>query len=154
MFGILFSFTLLWGSGTAMAETLEEDQVTHEKAPVEQEGSGISLTVNNPIYSQAESIALTLRVFNYTNQEITFSFPTAQRYEFTMQDAESQEVWRWSNGQIFAQVLGKETLGPGREEMVYTETYAGPLEPGRHKVTGILVSSDRTLSASITITIR
>ncbi|MCH8837736.1 MAG: hypothetical protein IIA60_08030 [Candidatus Marinimicrobia bacterium] len=71
-----------------------------------------------------------------------------------MVDAEGQEVWRWSNERIFAQVLGQETLGPGREDMVYTEAYAGPLEPGGYKVTGILIASDRTISASITITIR
>ena len=154
LFGILISFTLLWSPGTATDETLKVNQVTHEQAPVEQEGSGISVTVNKPLYTPEESIAMTLRVFNYTSQEITFSFTTAQRYEFTMDDAEGQEVWHWSDGRIFAQVIGKETLGPGREEMVYTETYAGPLEPGGYKVTGILVASDRTISASITITIR
>ena len=71
-----------------------------------------------------------------------------------MVDAEGQEVWRWSNGHIFAQVLGQETLGPGLEEILYTATYAGPLEPGGYKITGALLASGRSILASITITIR
>lgn len=71
-----------------------------------------------------------------------------------MVDAEGQEVWRWSNERIFAQVLGQETLGPGLEEILYTATYAGPLEPGVYKITGALLASGRSILASITITIR
>ena len=41
------------------------------------------------------------------------------------------------------QVLGEETLGPGREEVVYTGTYAGPLQPGDYEVIGALISANR-----------
>ena len=51
-----------------------------------------------------------------------------------MVDAEGQEVWRWSNERIFAQVLGQETLGPGLEEILYTATYAGPLQSADAKL--------------------
>jgi len=54
---------------------------------------------------------------------------------------------------MFAQMLGEETLGPGREEVVYTETHTGSLQPGGYKVTGALISANRPLSASLTITV-
>ena len=54
---------------------------------------------------------------------------------------------------MFAQVLGEETLGPGREEVVYTETYDEPLRPGSYEVTGAFIAANRPLSASLMITI-
>lgn len=144
-FGVLIISTILWGSCSP---------ITEEKGLMTQEGSGISIRVNKPLYSSGESISMSLRVFNTTDQEITFSFRDARRYDFTIEDEEGQEVWRWSNGRMFAQVLGEETLGPGRVEVLYSETYTGTLKAGEYKVTGILVASGRTISASITITIR
>ena len=114
---------------------------------------GVSVTTNRAIYDTGERIVIELIVFNRTPEKLTFHFKDAQRYDFVIEDGEGKVVWRWSNGRMFAQVLGEETLGPDRADVVYTETYAGPLEPGDYKVIGILVAQDRPLSASVTIRI-
>ena len=114
---------------------------------------GVSLTTDKAIYTAGESIIMELTVFNRTAENLTFDFRDAQHYDFIIEDAEGNSVWRWAEGRMFAQVLGEETLGPGREEVVYTETYAGPLQPGGYKVIGALVSTNRPLSASLMITI-
>ena len=114
---------------------------------------GISVTTDKASYAAGERIVIELIVFNRTPDQLTFHFRDAQRYDFVIEDAEGKRVWRSAEGQMFAQVLGEETVGPGREEMVYTETYAGPLEPGDYNVIGSLVAQDRPLSASLTITI-
>ena len=114
---------------------------------------GVSVTTNKAIYATGERIVIQLIVFNRTPEKLTFHFKDAQRYDFIIEDGEGKKLWHWAEGQMFAQVLGEETAGPGREEMVYTETYAGPLEPGDYKVIGILVAQDRPLSASVTIRI-
>ena len=144
-FRVLIISTMLWGSCS---------QIIEEKGLFTQEGSGISVRVNKPLYGSGEPISMTLRVFNHADQQITFSFRDARRYDFTIEDEEGQAVWRWSHGRMFAQVLGEETLGSGREEVLYSETYTGMLKAGEYKVTGILVASQRAISASITITIR
>ena len=114
---------------------------------------GVSLTTDKAIYAAGESIVMELIVFNRTAKSLTFDFRNAQHYDFVIEDAEGNSVWRWAEGRMFAQVLGEETLGPDREEVIYTETYAGPLQPGGYKVTGALISANRPLSASLTITI-
>ncbi len=114
---------------------------------------GVSLTTDKAIYAAGESIVMELIVFNRAAESLTFDFRDAQHYDFIIEDAEGNSVWRWAEGRMFAQVLGEETLGPGREEVVYTETYAGPLQPGGYKVIGALISANRPLSASLTITI-
>ncbi len=114
---------------------------------------GVSVTTDKAIYTASESIVIELTVFNRTAESLTFDFSNAQHYDFIIEDAEGNSVWRWAEGRMFAQVLGEETLGPGREEVVYTETYAGPLQRGGYEVTGVLISSNRPLSASLTIRI-
>ena len=114
---------------------------------------GVSLTTDKAIYTVGESIVMELIVFNRTAENLTFDFRNAQHYDFVIEDTEGTRVWRWAEGRGFAQVLGEETLGPGREEVVYTETYTEQLQPGCYKVIGALVSANRPLSASLTITI-
>ena len=114
---------------------------------------GVSLTTDKAIYAAGESIVIELIVFNRSSKNLTFDFRDAQHYDFIIEDTEGNSVWRWAEGRRFVQVLGEETLGPGREEVVYTGTYAGLLQPGDYKVIGILVAQDKPLSASVTITI-
>lgn len=121
---------------------------------MEREGFGISVSVNKPIYSSGEPISMALYVFNNTGQEVTFLFSDAQRYDFTIEDEEGREVWRWSEGRMFAQVLGEETLGPGREEIRYTASYQGALEPSSYQITGIVVAKNRPMSASVSIVVK
>jgi len=114
---------------------------------------GVSLTTDKAIYAAGESIVMELIIFNRGAESLTFDFRNAQHYDFLIEDAEGNSVWRWAEGRMFAQVLGEETLGPGRGEVVYTETFAGPLRPGGYKVIGALIAANRPLSASLTITI-
>ena len=114
---------------------------------------GVSVSTDKAIYAAGESVVMELIVFNRTAENLTFGFGDTQHYDFIIEDTEGNSVWRWGEGRVFAQVLGEETLGPGREEVVYTETYAGPLGPGGYKVIGALISYNRPLSASLMITV-
>ena len=114
---------------------------------------GVSVTANKAIYAAGEMIVIELIVFNRTPEQLTFHFKDAQRYDFIIEDAEGKRVWWWAEGRMFAQMLGEETLGPNRAEVVYTETYTGPLGPGEYKLSGMLIALDKPLSASVTITI-
>jgi len=130
-----------------------EDISAHRDGTTAKLTFGVSLTTDKAIYAGGESIVMELIVFNRTAENLTFDFGNAQHYDFIIEDTEGTGVWRWSEGRMFAQMLGEETLGPGRAEVVYTETYAGPLQPGGYKVIGALISANRPLSASLTITI-
>ena len=114
---------------------------------------GVSLTTDKAIYAAGESIVIELIVFNRTSKNLTFDFRDAQHYDFIIEDTEGNSVWTWAEGRMFAQVLGEEVLGPGREEVIYTETFDEPLQPGRYKVTGALIAANRPMSASLMITI-
>jgi hypothetical protein len=116
---------------------------------------GISMSTDKMIYPAGETILMTLKIFNYTQEEISFQFTTSQRYDFIIEDEEGNEIWRWSQqDMMFAMVLGEETLGPTNIEVIYTAEYKGKLSSGYYKVTGILVAQNRPMSGSIIIEVR
>ena len=115
---------------------------------------GISIMTDKMSYSVGDPIIMTLKVFNYTEEDIAFYFNTSQRYDFIIEDEEGNEIWRWSQDIMFAMVLGEETLGPTNIEIIYTVEYNGKLSSGYYKITGIFVVQDRPMSGSIIIEVR
>lgn len=115
---------------------------------------GISMLTDKMNYSVDEPITMTLKIFNYTEEEITFYFNNGQRYDFIIEDEEGSKIWRWSEGRMFAQMLGEEILGPTNTEVIYTEEYKGKLSPGYYKITGIFVAQDMSMSGCIIIEVK
>jgi len=115
---------------------------------------GISITTDKMSYSVDEPIIITLKIFNYTEEEITFHFNTGQRYDFIIEDEEGSKIWRWSEDKMFTMVLGEEILGPTNPEVIYTAEYKGKLSPGYYKVTGILAAKDRPMSGNVVIIVK
>ena len=118
------------------------------------EGLGVSVITGKATYAAGDTIILKLSVFNSTEEKVTFHFSDAQRYDFVVEDQKGKKIWRWSEGRMFAQVLGEEALGLGREKVSYTGKFRGTLEPGSYHVTGILVAKDRPMSASVSIIVK
>jgi len=115
---------------------------------------GISMMTDKMNYSVGEPIIMTVKIFNYTKEDIIFHFNTAQRYDFIIEDEEGNEIWRWSQDRMFAMVLGEEILGPTNTEITYTAEYQGNLSSGYYKVTGVLVAKDRPMSGNIIIIVK
>jgi hypothetical protein len=115
---------------------------------------GISMSTDKMSYTIGKPIKMTLKIFNYTEEGITFHFNTSQRYDFVIEDKEGNEIWRWSEGRMFAQMLGEEILEPTNTEIIYTAEYKDRLSPGYYKVTGIFVAQDRPMSGSIIIEVK
>jgi hypothetical protein len=70
----------------------------------------------------ARDVRFVLHVTNPSAQPVTLEFANAQRYDFVVQTAAGAEVWRWSADQMFAQMLGEETLAAGASRD-YSETW-------------------------------
>ena len=115
---------------------------------------GISVMTNKMSYSVGEPIVMTLKIFNYTEEDVVFHFNTSQRYDFVIENKEGNEIWRWSQDMMFAMVLGEEILSPHNPEIIYTAEYKGKLSSGYYKVTGILVAKERPMSGSVIIEVR
>ena len=115
---------------------------------------GISMSTDKMSYSVGEPIKMTIKIFNYIEEDIVFHFNSAQRYDFITEDEEGNEVLCWSNGRMFAMMLGEEILGPNKQEVTYTAEYRNNFSPGYYKITGIFVAQGRPMSGSIIIEVK
>ena len=144
---VLFGLTMLGCRG-------EQAAAGAESRSVREAGFGVSVATDRAVYTVGEPIIIIeLQVFNRTGKEITLNFRDAQRYDFVIEDEEGNKMWQWSAGMMFAQVLGQETLGPGKEELTYSATYEEKLTPGKYKVTGVLFAQDKPMSGNIVIVV-
>lgn len=73
----------------------------------------------------AEPLELVLRVRNSGPTPLRVPLTSAQTHDFAVLTADGQELWRWSAGRRFAQVLGELELAPGEEQV-----FRGRWEPG------------------------
>jgi len=140
---VVFSVLGLWL--TAYGNTTSEERNMNY---------GVSMMTDKMNYSVGEPIIITLKIFNYTEEEITFHFNTGQRYDFIIEDEEESKIWRWSEDKMFTMVLGEETLGPTDTEITYTAEYRDKLSAGYYKVTGIFVAKDKPMSGGIIIEVK
>jgi hypothetical protein len=100
--------------------------------------------------TDGDTVRLTLTVENTGTDPETLSFRDSQRAEFVVRDGD-REIWRWSEGQMFAQLLGSETVDPGA-----TVVYEGEWEsasPGTYTVVGEVVDDDCDARAETTVTV-
>lgn len=103
------------------------------------------------------TVRVTLR--NTTDQPVRLAFPTSQRYDLEIQNAEGDTLWRWSDGKAFLMVYGEEQFGPGERNYVEVVRLAGkdgrPLPEGRYVLrVWLATEKPRTWSASVEFEVR
>lgn len=116
-------------------------------------GVRVSVDTDRGVYAPGDTVLLDLTLANPTDTPVTLRFPSGQRYDFTILDAAGTSVWTWSADRGFIQVLGEEQIGPG-EELVFSETFAGGLAPGRYTVRGSVPAMDGALADTTAIEVR
>jgi hypothetical protein len=93
-------------------------------------------------YALLEPVVMSLKVTNNRKEDLILTFPTAQRYDFIVEKGK-QIVWIWSEGRMFAQAIGRETIGAGETvsyEIVWDQSGLENIRPplGAYTVQGIL----------------
>ena len=125
-----------------------------QNVQAETERLKVVLIADKVIYTPGEPIMLTLRVINDASKPVSLSFPTAQRFDLLMQNPQGREVWRWSAGRFFAQMLGKEVLKPSRGELLYQATVEREFPQGVYTVQAIVPALGSHMSATISVTVQ
>ena len=94
-------------------------------------------------FGAGASIGLVLVARNANAAPLRLEFPTAQTHDFAVTGDAGNELWRWSRGRRFAQVLTQIELAPGesrRFEAAWDQRDASgaPAPPGRYRVVASL----------------
>lgn len=107
----------------------------------DEQGSGSDITsqlsFEAEFTGEDETGTFDLKLTNNSEEEVAIAFSSGQQYEIVVNDSEGEEVYRYSEGQMFTQALIEETIEPGGEltwieEWDYTGT-EGRLEEGEYE---------------------
>jgi hypothetical protein len=100
-----------------------------------------------------------LSIGNPGPDPVTLHFPTAQIYDFLLDDPRTMRPgwdWRWSDGKGFPQVLTDVTI-PAEGRVEYTESWDGRIAPvgrmdrGMYTIQATLMLPDRPMSPAVVI---
>ncbi|MFB6172184.1 MAG: BsuPI-related putative proteinase inhibitor [Haloarculaceae archaeon] len=94
-------------------------------------------------------VRFVLAVTNGNDAAVELTFPEGARADFAVHDG--GEVWRWSDGRAFAQVVETVRLAPG-ETIEFEGEWPDP-DPGRYEATGELRAAERACTARATVSV-
>ena len=124
---------------------------------------GLDLAPYGVFHNQGEPGLLTITVA--ASEPITLHYRTTQRYEIVITNSEGGEVWRWSKGKAFGEVLEEVSLGKidfltSNESGDQLDNDGQPVPAANYTVTATSAHCDAgyencdQLSASATIQLR
>ena len=111
-----------------------------------------SISTDQQTYIPSQPVLLTLSLTNPNDTDLTLSFRSSHQYDFLI-ERKDQEVWRWSDGRMFAQVLTQLVLAP-HETRTFHATWDQKDRDGKqvpsdsYEVLGLLLAEDRTYTAT------
>ena len=96
----------------------------------------VSLTADPGVVESGESVTLTLVVRNLSEEDRTLELSSSQTYDFVAFEKGGEEIWRWSSGMMFTQVIGSVTIeARGSKAYKVSWSMAG-IQPGTYTVEG------------------
>lgn len=126
-------------------------------------GLELILQSDKAIYQFKEPIVLQLVVTNKGSEPLKLTFRSAQKYDFLVKK-DSEEIWRWSHGRMFAMMLTDFALEPGesatykemwKEARLKSGIHGGEFVPsGKYKVIGMLKTRPESLSLTLTLEVK
>jgi len=96
------------------------------------------------------SVQFTFAVTNDGSDPVDLNFSSAQTHDVAVL-SDGAEVWRFSDGQMFAQMLQSETLAPG-ETVTYEAAWSDP-DPGEYEAVAELATRDAGCEARATFSV-
>ncbi|WP_248909152.1 BsuPI-related putative proteinase inhibitor [Halocatena marina] len=104
-----------------------------------------TLTVN-----PGQPVVFTFTVTNTTDQPVSLRFQDACKADFVAR-VEDTERWRWSVGQMFAQILEEVSLAPN-EQTTFEAAWDDP-DPGSYTAHAELMANNTTCEAETTFSV-
>ena len=100
--------------------------------------------------SGPESVAFAFTVTNTGSEPVQLQFSDMCKAEFVVRDGD-REVWRFTEGRMFAQMLSREELAP-EESSIYEAEWEQP-RPGDYTATAELRAQETSCEAQTSISV-
>ena len=162
--------TFIWGtenyelkSAVVNWQTFGEPMVD-EKASAKEAKTGPVVSRADPnltleVEKVEQGVKLIFKVKNPTESFLSFNFTSSQNYDFVVREKESGfEIWRWSKGNFFSQVLRNLALLPQEawkfeEVWNYKDSERNDIKHGVYEAVAILTTKQPLESAPVEIVV-
>jgi hypothetical protein len=137
----------------AIAALLNTGAVSQQKAEVRKGDVTYSLETDKAVYGTEDAVDLTFKVTNSGKQDIKFTYPTTQQYDFIVKRG-TTEVARWSLGQTFVQGDLNLVLASGKS-FVYDTRWLQKdqdnkfVPPGPYEIMGVSPAKDDSVTVTL-----
>ena len=102
--------------------------------------------------SRSAAVAFAFTVTNAGSEPVELQFSDMCKAEFVVRDADGdREVWRFTEGRMFAQMLSRDELEP-EASATYTAEWERP-RPGEYTATAELRAREATCEAETAVTV-
>jgi hypothetical protein len=93
------------------------------------------------------SVDVSITIANHTTQTLSYDFLTSQRFDIVLRDVNGRVVRKWSDGRIFLQVTGTQTILPGESyttggSLTLSDASAPAVPEGRYTLAIVLTNID------------
>ncbi|RLF52925.1 MAG: hypothetical protein DRN19_00105 [Thermoplasmata archaeon] len=105
----------------------------------------VSVTLDRYNVSVNETVNISVSVTNIDDRLINLTFPTAKTGDFSIVDPDGTEVYRWSEGKYFIQVITTLTIKPKETITLLTDEWKPSIE-GTYTIRAWLETTPRVLS--------
>jgi hypothetical protein len=95
------------------------------------------------VSADSQAARFELAVINTADKRIEVNFPDGRTRDFAVFDAAGREVWRWSRGRMFTQVMQNKAIA-AHDSTRYTQEWKAPA-PGRYTVVAELHSENHPI---------
>lgn len=100
-----------------------------------------------------DGIEFAFRVTNNEARKLELLFPSGQTHEFVVLDSVGREVWRWSEGRMFTQVLQNKVLETNAT-VTWEAAWRYAVPPGKYVAVASLLSENKPLEERVEFEVR
>jgi len=100
----------------------------------------------SPIDSSNETVNMELHIENKSAKVKRLTFNSAQKYDFHIINSDGEEVWRWSRGKSFIQIMEDIQVPAGVKIAFIEKTSVKDLSSGIYTVNGKVMTSPESVS--------
>lgn len=128
---VLLSMCLMTGCGQSHASTGTQGIGGQDKGNSGTSSGGIQTWID--VKQTGSNVEISLNLKNQTQKEKTLHFNTGKRFDFIVKDAQGKKVHQHSDGQMYNQMAGTETIKP--EKVLSYKGKVSGLKKGKYTVT-------------------
>ena len=124
-------------------------------ATVNSDNPKIDVTVN----PTSSGFQIGIVATNVSDKILPFRFSSGQTYDVMIADASGKEIWRWSHGNFFTQVLRTDSIRAGGKwqfEVSWDgkDNDGNPVPAGQYRVTAVITSNPRVQFSGVSLTVK